>query len=134
MPDLPDPSDLVRGLDALRSALGAPGNVGDSLPRAVERAGEVTAALHRLSDEVAKLNAHVERALPLLESFEQHAQRTVPVIESLQQAETGLLSLRRTMRRAARDGTTESDTDVEPGAGGQRKRRTEDDEHPKRDD
>ena len=134
MPDLPDPSDLVRGLDALRSALGAPGNVGDSLPRAVERAGEVTAALHRLSDEVAKLNAHVERALPLLESFEQHAQRTVPVIESLQQAETGLLSLRRTMRRAARDGTTEPDTDVEPGAGGRRKRQGEDDEHPKLDD
>jgi hypothetical protein len=128
VPDLPDPSDLVRGLDALRSALGAPGNVGDALPRAVERAGEVTAALHRLTDEVAKLNAHVERALPLLESFEQHAKRTVPVIESLQQAETGLLSLRRTMRRAARDDNAETDTDAEPGAGERPKRRTDDDD------
>jgi hypothetical protein len=110
VPDLPEPSDLVRGLEALRSALGAPGNVGDALPRAVERAAEVTAALDRLTAEVAKLNLHVERALPLLESFDQHAKRTVPVIESLQQAETGLHTLRRTWRRAAR----ENDTEAEP--------------------
>jgi hypothetical protein len=73
----------------------APGNVGDSLPRAVDRAAEVTAAINRLTEEVAKLNANVERALPLIESIEQDVKRTMPVIDSLQ-------SLRPSKRRAAR--------------------------------
>jgi hypothetical protein len=103
VPELPDPTDILRGLEMIRSALVAPGNVGDALPRAVDRATEVTGAINRLTDELAKLNAHVERALPLLESFDQHAKRAVPVIESIQQAETGFLSLRRTIRRAARE-------------------------------
>jgi hypothetical protein len=101
VPELPDPTDILRGLEMIRSALVAPGN--DALPRAVDRATEVTGAINRLTDELAKLNAHVERALPLLESFDQHAKRAVPVIESIQQAETGFLSLRRTIRRAARE-------------------------------
>ena len=98
MPDLPlDPAELVRGLENLRSALLSPGNVGDSLPRAVDRAAEVTAAINRLTEEVAKLNANVERALPLIESIEQDVKRTLPVIDSLQ-------SLRRAERRGSRAG------------------------------
>ena len=104
MPELPDPSDLLRGLEVLRSALVAPGNLGDSLPRAVDRAAEVTAAINRLSDEVARLNANVERALPVLESVDEHVKRSIPVIESLQQAESGVLHLWRSMRRVSREG------------------------------
>jgi hypothetical protein len=118
VPELPDPNDLLRGLDLLRGALVAPGNVGDALPRAVERAGEITVAINRLTEEVAKLNANVERALPVLESFDEHAKRAVPVIESLQQADTGFLSLRRTIRRAARENGAEdplSGEMAEPG-------------------
>jgi hypothetical protein len=114
VPELPvDPNDILRGLDAIRSALVAPGNVGDSLPRAVDRAAEVTVAINRLTDEVAKLNAHVERALPLIESIDQQVKRSIPVVESLQQAETGVLTLWRSIRRAAREGEVE---DEPPGA------------------
>src|ERR1700758_4074187 len=63
VPEGQNPSDLLRGLEILRSAFVPSGNVGDSLPAAVERAGEVRAAIDRLTDEVATLNAHVERAL-----------------------------------------------------------------------
>jgi hypothetical protein len=108
VPEFPvDPSDVLRGLELLRSALVAPGQVGDWLPRAVDQAADVTAAINRLTDEVAKLNAHVERSLPILESVDQHVQRAMPVIESLQ-AEKGFLALRRSMRRAARE--TEPET------------------------
>jgi hypothetical protein len=116
VPELPDPTDILRGLEMIRSALVAPGNVGDALPRAVDRATEITGAINRLTDEVAKLNAHVERALPLLESFDQHAKRAVPVIESIQQAETGFLSLRRTIRRAARENDARAAREPEPEA------------------
>ena len=111
MPELPDPSDLLRGLEVLRSALVAPGNVGDSLPRAIDRAAEVTAAINRLSDEVARLNANVERALPIIESVDEHVKRSIPVIESLQQAESGVLQLWRSVRRASR----EAGAEPEPG-------------------
>lgn len=107
MPDFPvDPSDLLRGLELLRSALVAPGQVGDSLPRAVDRAAEVTSAINRFTDELAKLNAHIERALPIIESLEQQVERAMPVIESLQ-SEKGFLALRRSVRRAAREAEPE---------------------------
>jgi hypothetical protein len=105
--DLPDHNDLLRGLEMLRSALVAPGNVGDSLPRAVDRAAEVTDAINRLTDEVARLNANVERALPVFESIDEHVKRSIPMVESLQQAESGVLTLWRSMRRAAREGDSD---------------------------
>ena len=98
-PRIFDLSSVLRGLDALRSAIVAPGNVGDSLPRAVDRAAEITDAINRLTDEVAKLNDQVERALPVIESMEQQFKRSGPVLDTISQAEKGLAQvLRRTMR------------------------------------
>jgi hypothetical protein len=94
-----DPSGILRGLGALRSAIVAPGNVGDSLPRAVDRAAEITEAINRLTDEVAKLNDQVERALPVIESMDLQFKRSGPVLDTISQAEKGLAQvLRRTMR------------------------------------
>ncbi len=94
-----DPSAILRGFGALRSAIVAPGNVGDSLPRAVDRAAEITEAINRLTDEVAKLNDQVERALPVIESMDQQFKRSGPVLDTISQAEKGLAQvLRRTMR------------------------------------
>ena len=96
-----NPSDLIRGLEILRGAFVSGGNVGDSLPAAMERAGEVRAAIDRLTDEVAILNRHVERALPVIESFERQFERALPLLESIKRAEHGIQQvMRRTFRRA----------------------------------
>jgi hypothetical protein len=95
-----NPSDLLRGLEILRSAFVAPGSAADTLPAAVERAGEVRASIDRLTEEVAKLNRHVERALPVIESFERQFERALPVLESIKRAENGIQQImRRTFRR-----------------------------------
>jgi hypothetical protein len=96
-----NPSDLLRGLEMLRSAFVSPGNVSDSLPAAVERAGEVRASIDRLTDEVATLNRNVERALPVIESFERQFERALPVLESIKRAEQGIQQMmRRTFWRS----------------------------------
>jgi hypothetical protein len=111
VPDDPsNPSDLVRGLEILRSAFAAPGSLGDSLPLALERAGEVRESIDRLTEEVATLNRHVERALPLLESFERQLGRTTALLESFRQAERGIQQLLRRGIWRPRDAPGEADS------------------------
>jgi hypothetical protein len=99
-----DPSELKRGLDMIRGALGAPGQ-------------DALAALDRLTVEVARLNANVERALPVLESIDQHVKRAMPVVDSFQQAEKGIQALRRSMRRPPSQGPKDPPETTAPGGG-----------------
>jgi hypothetical protein len=105
-----NPSDLLRGLEILRSAFVAPGSAADSLPAAVARAGEVRDAIDRLTDEVATLNKHVERALPVIESFERQFERALPVLESIKRAERGIQQAMRRTFWPGREAPGEADS------------------------